>query len=441
MKLKILFLALMFASAAVFSIYAAAFLHPGSPVFFRRAPDIDTKNAFVRNHRVDDSGKANVLIKAAGPCPEIVLPGFTGGTPPITVHLTNINPALFDASASRGIAFSTLDNGEIVVSGAGTFRTAPKDTAEITFVYFSDIQTGWQVARAIHDDIKRLKPDFVLCGGDLVNNPSFIRFRLIECLFSDLGVPFYVTPGNHDLENAGEDGLFERVFGQARRTFKIGGTNFILGLAPLPTLPDDEIPWLTSALDNASDAGGPIITVGHVPPLDPFNTGENLFYPKESGKIIELLKSHAVAAALYGHVHNYYESNKYGFPLIISGGGGARLRGPDPFFHYIVFRVKDGATTRELVKLPFAQRGLFHLEYWRNLLELMDYFYDEHVVAFVLALVFIVSWCVFWPLMLIPWASARLVSRPILRRAAYCALHLLVATALLAILITASRAL
>jgi 3',5'-cyclic AMP phosphodiesterase CpdA len=146
------------------------------------------------------------------------------------------------------------------------------------FVYVADMQPGspqsyrfnpawaenWQTARA---QIRALKPEFMLVGGDVTRDGSIHRWELdaMKADFDDLGVPYHVIPGNMDTGNkhtartgalanrddrslnmtSGQLRQFESVFGPSAWSFEhrnvrvSGFCDMLLG----SDLPEEALLW------------------------------------------------------------------------------------------------------------------------------------------------------------------------------------------------------
>lgn len=101
-------------------------------------------------------------------------------------------------------------------------------------------------ARAI-DRINEIKPDLVLFGGDMTQNPSDVE-KDWPTLLERLNVPWMVTPGNHDMGNrVTQENLsrFCRVFGKDREARDVKGWRVIAGNSQF---------WYRTDVKNEQDA-------------------------------------------------------------------------------------------------------------------------------------------------------------------------------------------
>jgi predicted phosphodiesterase len=152
---------------------------------------------------------------------------------------------------------------------AGWKGAAPNAPDAFRFVVMSD-RTGdhaegeWSAAVA---QINLLRPDFVVCVGDLIEGYTDDADELqrewdeLDAMTRELDAPFFYCPGNHDVTNdMMREYYIERhgVDGRAYYSFDFRGCHFVvLDITPSPrprTLFDEEMAWLKDDLAAAADA-------------------------------------------------------------------------------------------------------------------------------------------------------------------------------------------
>lgn len=88
------------------------------------------------------------------------------------------------------------------------FKTKPFKNEEVKMVVFGDVGTGNEIQRKIGDLVIKEKPQMVAISGDIVYNRGLVHeydhnfypyYNTVERPFMST-VPFFVAPGNHDLE-------------------------------------------------------------------------------------------------------------------------------------------------------------------------------------------------------------------------------------------------
>lgn len=182
-------------------------------------------------------------------------------------------------------------------------------------------------------------PDLVLSTGDMVaGQKSGLDYEAmwdgfhgaVTDRFAAAGIPFAVTPGNHDASGysgyEGERAEFEATWSVRkpdldfvddadypfRYAFRVGDTLFVsLDDTLVGALDADQTAWLDRVLDTPATVR---IVYGHVP-LYPFTEGretEALF----DADLEELLVAHGVTAFISGHHHAYYPGRRGALRLV-----------------------------------------------------------------------------------------------------------------------------
>lgn len=224
-----------------------------------------------------------------------------------------------------------------------TAALAFAQSGTVTFAVYGDSRDGHRVHGKIADLIVKARPDSVFHTGDMVRRGSepkhWEKFNEITAQMR-ANSEFFPVLGNHDL---GLD-LFSRNFpGLQGRTWystRKGTVLFIVLDTNTSLRPGSpQYGWLVSQLESGA-AGKPAFTVVimHHPVLSTGQHPENV----ELGRaLVPLLDMHNVDVVFSGHDHNYERSYRNGVHYIITGGGGAELRGrarSNPFsreFHMV----------------------------------------------------------------------------------------------------------
>jgi 3',5'-cyclic-AMP phosphodiesterase len=238
------------------------------------------------------------------------------------------------AAALPGIPLLNHGNVNAAVAAAESFD----------FVFFTDTHIqpeldaahGCQMAFA---KIAAAKPEFAICGGDMVFDALDVPRTRADMLFdlyqrteATIQAPLYHTIGNHDLYGIlGKSGAIPTDPGYGKKMFedRIGartyysfdhrGYHFIILDSIFPTpdrlwegrIDDAQLRWLAHDLA-AIPPAAPIVVVTHVPLI----TGYLAYGPKPDGTqrydtvsvansaaVIALFATHNVLAVLQGHLH------------------------------------------------------------------------------------------------------------------------------------------
>jgi Icc protein len=203
------------------------------------------------------------------------------------------------------------------------------------------------------------RPDFILCGGDLVNDTHLLSIgeasrtldRFLQIWRDNTGLPVHWTFGNHDSCATGAPlkpvndplygkGLFKQRLGLSSLfyTFDHKGWHFVVmdDVALLPDngyeglLFDDELAFLRADLQ--AHAATPTILSTHIPLVSMLPlafgllkaTGFHIKSPHSlvctnSSSLIDDFPGHNIRAVLAGHLHVYESNPMAGVPFYNSG--------------------------------------------------------------------------------------------------------------------------
>ena len=254
----------------------------------------------------------------------------------------------------------------VVVVLAGSAAPA-QSTPPYVFLQLSDPQFGmftqdrefaqetanFEFAAA---NVNRLKPDFVVITGDLVNKPGdtaqiaeYDRIRKII----DPAIPVYEMPGNHDVENAPTPESLAAYKARYQRDRYVFRHKNLLGIvlnstlihtpekAPVALAEQDQ--WVRAELAKAKTSGARhIVIFQHHPwfiesadePDDYFNLPLVRRTP-----LLALFRDAGVRTLISGHFHRNAVANDSGFHAVVTGAVGMPLGGSQSGFR--AFRVTD----------------------------------------------------------------------------------------------------
>ena len=205
--------------------------------------------------------------------------------------------------------------------------------AAFRFVVVGD-RTGGHVEGVygeILDEVQRLRPDFVITVGDMIEGYTEDSTRLNSewkeylGLVDGLSMPIYYTPGNHDITNEVMRPFYLRYVGEPYYSFDYGDCHFVVidnapgGGGPAEPLPEEQWNWLVNDLADHADAAF-TFAFCHKP-----FWYENRFEGK-SDSLHDLLVQYGVDAVFTGHYHRYFTAELDGilYTGVGSSGGGAR---------------------------------------------------------------------------------------------------------------------
>jgi 3',5'-cyclic AMP phosphodiesterase CpdA len=192
-----------------------------------------------------------------------------------------------------------------------------------TFLQISDTHLGFDKAAnpnsrgttiAVVDKIKALsqKPDFILHTGDITHLSTDAQFDDAKQILSELGVPIFYVPGEHDFLDEGQGKTYLSHFGKGTLgtgwySFDHDGVHFIAlnnvaNLQPggMAHLGEEQLAWLRRDLAD-KPSSTPIVVFGHIPlwtVYEQWGWGTD-----DSAQALMMLQRFGSVTVLNGHIH------------------------------------------------------------------------------------------------------------------------------------------
>lgn len=221
---------------------------------------------------------------------------------------------------------------------------------------------GLRYLREAVDDFNRAEPDAVFCVGDLVQGYTRDHARMERerkdflDIVGNLTMPFYPTPGNHDVVS-GERSTSDRRFADEYRTLfgplyyavELEFASFVIlntedGEGRIaPGFSDAQLSWLDDTLERLALRNRPMILLFHRPLWDHAAT-------RWSERVQPILVKHGVDYVIAGHYHALQSlPPRDGIPYLLLGTcGGANDQHPlAGHLQHITFVVIDENGTIE----------------------------------------------------------------------------------------------
>jgi Icc protein len=219
----------------------------------------------------------------------------------------------------------TLSSGilkGVPLGGTAAMPMMSHGASDLRFVQISDSHIGFDkpantdVTATLRAAIAKIKaepepPAFVLHTGDLTHLSRASEFDTLQQELSDLSVPVFYVPGEHDVLDDDGKSYLERfgkgTLGAGWHSFDRGGVHFVglvnvvnLKAGGLGALGDEQLKWLQDDLEPIS-ASTPVVVFAHIPLWS--------VYPEwgwgtdDSERALACLKRFGSVSVLNGHIH------------------------------------------------------------------------------------------------------------------------------------------
>lgn len=189
--------------------------------------------------------------------------------------------------------------------------------------------------------------DFSIIAGDLVPYGSKKIYENVESFINNIAVnPIFTLCGNHDTD------FYCEYFGLKSYSISNRNVQVIVLDNSKREFSDHTLSFFNEALNkNLSDN---IIVMFHIPPPNSFtNNSISIDQWNRLKKVYTPFKG-KIRYIICGHVHSYFEDIVDEIPLIVTGGGGARIE-------YVSDKVERKNIKNHIVQLGFDQENrLFH---------------------------------------------------------------------------------
>jgi len=216
-----------------------------------------------------------------------------------------------------------------ITAAVGGVSMAQVGEAPIRFAIMGD-RTGGHVPGIFREmviEVERLKPDFVMCVGDLIEGyyddsariaAEWDEFMEIVEPFS---MPFYYMPGNHDIWSDYAETQYRKYAGEPNYSFDHRGVHFVIfdvgRWEESSEVPAEQINWLDNDLKNHRNARQTLVFMHK--PFWYHTVAEN-----KPDTLHSLFVKYGVDAVFTGHYHVYFSGEYDGVTYTSLGSSGAR---------------------------------------------------------------------------------------------------------------------
>jgi Icc protein len=255
-------------------------------------------------------------------------------------------------------SFLTIGALGVVGAAAAPAPTEAATSGNFSFVHFTDIHIqpelhAGQGSRRCIATINSLKPDFAICGGDLVYDACAVtapRAKQVFDLYAEtvkpLNMPVHTIIGNHDVYGISTNGgvaptdplygkkMFEDRIGPRYASFDYKGWHFVLldsiangtpGREFIGFVDDEQIAWLRTDLARMKP-GSRLVVVTHIPLVssvlqlvsDPGRAAD-IYLVTNAQQVLNVLWPYTPRLVLQGHTHIRETVTYNGCRFITSG--------------------------------------------------------------------------------------------------------------------------
>ncbi len=181
------------------------------------------------------------------------------------------------------------------------------DTGNFTFAVFSDIhitEDNLNFLDHIRADVEKYDIDFCIVAGDLTENGLTLEFSTSQRDLWQIGVPYYVTIGNHDLYQQDSWEKWLQYFGPSVYSIQLSNFLQIIFLDTASGLiGKKQMDWLENELKNSLKK---TIVVSHYPIYNGKSPSIwRLSSAEERYKLLSMFRDSDVLAYISGHYHGF----------------------------------------------------------------------------------------------------------------------------------------
>ena len=236
-------------------------------------------------------------------------------------------------------------------------QTASPD--DFIFVVLGDSRDNDEVFKKILVEAAKLRPLFILHGGDTVTTGIEKKFNhfldIVESTIPD--TPIFVVMGNHELTYNMKSDRGKKLFQE-----KIGPLNYALDMKKLGMkvvgldnslyeLRPTQLKYIEEQLTSAKKYK---FVIMHAPP-ETQKWKHSHCFSKGADRLMQIMAEKKVTVAFFSHLHLFAQDEIKGVKYIITGGAAAPLYTKVAFgeavYHFIVVRVKNGKVSTEVIRI------------------------------------------------------------------------------------------
>jgi len=199
----------------------------------------------------------------------------------------------------------------------------------------------------IVEEIQRLRPDFVVSVGDLIEGYIDDKAKIDEQwdeyweLIKPLSMPLYHTPGNHDIWDDQSDQIYNEEAGKPYYSFNHGKSLHFTILdnsrwGDIDDFPDEQLEWMRNDLKKHRKIKHKYVFM-HQP---------YWFFTLAAGepdRLHDIFVEYGIDAVFHGHFHTYFSGTYDGirYTTIGSSGGASQTDAGGLYYHWAMVTVEE----------------------------------------------------------------------------------------------------
>lgn len=202
------------------------------------------------------------------------------------------------------------------------------------------------------------RSSLVLFTGDLVNHNSAEEWKFflqeiresLDAFIPPLAV--FAAPGNHDIEPGNASSYsFDTIFGPRQFSFVFQNSLFVILDNSSSRLSPSQYRWLEGVLERHNGKVAHIFLFMHYPSIPFSGYAADAKGVEDSYRPFhQLVKRYKVDYVFSGHYHSFYTQVRDGVTYLVTGGGGAHLKGAGSFHHMIEVTVQGADVGFDIIK-------------------------------------------------------------------------------------------
>jgi len=240
-------------------------------------------------------------------------------------------------------------------------------------------------------EVARLKPDFVMTVGDMVEGPApdsaTLEARWLEynSIVEPLSAPIHFTPGNNDLTTEDDVGAWIRHTGNlSYYSFDYEGLHFIIldnsRWVTVEEFPQEQINWLINDLEYHTDVRRTFVFF-HIP------FWYRTVADDRHDTLHTIFARYGVDGVFTGHFHRYFTGEFDGIKYtgVGSSGGHIERRPGDLDYHFVWVTVSDKEVSITPIQInsirPWDVASVADLRYYETVRRLGVSFVSPAIVS------------------------------------------------------------